>query len=88
MKAANEKEYIAYSKCIIKNIIPISKWKVRNLTTLINFPAEAQMVPPTFNYYDYISAWRQFLLIRPCSHSWFFQIKTEVLDPIPRWFFL
>lgn len=77
MKTSDDgKEYLGYSKFIIKNIIPISKWHVRNLTTLVGFPEESNLMPPAFNYFDYINAWRYVFFVRPCSHSWFVQIKT------------
>lgn len=87
MDPNSNKEYVGYSKFIIKNILPMTKWQVRKLTTLIGFPEESNMMPPAFNYFDYINAWRYVLLVRPCSHSWFLQVKAEIPEPVPSWFY-
>lgn len=81
-------ERYAYSKCRIKNIHSLKSWKTLQITTPISFPDNLNMIPPTFNYFDYIEAWRNFLLVRPYTHTWFIQIKTELPEPIPRWFYL
>ncbi|KAM7488844.1 hypothetical protein LguiB_026328 [Lonicera macranthoides] len=88
---------IAFSKAFIKGVISIEEWglnpnKEQMLRT--NY-SDNRTDPRTYNYWDYIDAWKKAFLYQNQynSHTWFFRIDSikcddSYLESLPHWFIL
>ena len=78
-------EFISYSRFTIKRVLTPFNWFVDHLHTPIALSMPHR--PQTYNWYDYKSAWFNFLYVRP-GHTWFVKYCPAMLTAIiPRWFY-
>ena len=74
---------IAYSKCKILQIIFEKDWE-QSPFTYKRF--SQNFVPQTFYYLDYKNVWFYMFLVKPSSHSWFFNWGDKIKTAFPNWF--
>ncbi|KAH0692699.1 hypothetical protein KY290_020825 [Solanum tuberosum] len=84
-KDENNPTIIKYSRFTIKKILDPFEWFADHLHTPITLSVTHR--PQTYNWYDYKSAWMNFLYLRP-RHTWFVKYSPSITKAIiPRWFY-
>ena len=74
---------IAYSKCKILKIISKKDWEQSPFT---HKRFSQSFVPQTFDYLDYKNTWFNTSVVKPSSHSWFFNWGEKSQINFPNWF--
>ncbi|KAI5671866.1 hypothetical protein M9H77_12230 [Catharanthus roseus] len=79
----NNPQKIAYSKCIIKNVIKSTEWA--SIWSTKQF--SVTFIPQGYTYHDYRMAWYRTFFKRPFDHSWFFIFHQHCSKDFPIWFY-